>query len=71
MNSLVMEVLYANHLICPECGEKQKVEMSSSENTLIFECCSCKEIIQTTEDECCVYCQYGEVKCPSQQVKWN
>jgi len=71
MNHLVLEVLYKNRLTCPECGAKETVEMLSLEISRIFECNSCKEIIQANEDKCCVYCQYGKVKCPLQQVKWN
>ncbi|MBL4593526.1 MAG: transposase [Flavobacteriales bacterium] len=71
MNDLVLEVLYKNTLTCPECGSHQTVEMLSLESARIYECETCNEIIQSNEDECCVNCQYGEVKCPSQQVKWN
>jgi len=71
MNDLVLEVLYQNKLTCPECLSHQKAEMISMEVSKIFECETCKEIIQANEDACCIYCQYGEVKCPSEQVKWN
>jgi uncharacterized protein (DUF2225 family) len=71
MNDLVLEVLYKNKLTCPECGAQQKAEMSTMENSRIYECDTCKEIIQANEDECCVYCQYGEVKCPGEQIRWN
>lgn len=71
MNDLVLEVLYKNKLTCPECGATENVEMQSLEISKIYECETCNEIIQANEDECCVYCQYGEVKCTMQQVKWN
>ena len=71
MNSLVMEVLYKNCLVCPECGAKQKVEMLETGYSYAYQCDSCLEIIEKKEDDCCVYCSYGEVKCPSEQVKWN
>lgn len=71
MNDLVLEVLYTNTLTCPECGAKQNSEMLSLESSRIYECNTCNEIIQSNEGECCIHCQYGEVKCPTQQVKWN
>ena len=71
MDDLVLEVLYKNKLTCPECGARQEVEMLALESARIYECGSCQEIIQSNEDQCCVNCQYGDVKCPSEQVKWN
>jgi uncharacterized protein (DUF2225 family) len=71
MNHLVLEVLYANKLTCPECHANQKVEMLGVTNSRIFECETCSELIQANEDECCICCQYGEVKCPTEQVMWN
>ena len=71
MNDLVLEVLYKNKLTCPECGAHQEVEMLALESSRIYECETCNELIQTNEGECCIYCQYGEVKCPNEQVRWN
>jgi hypothetical protein len=71
MDNLVLEVLYRNKLTCPECGAEENVEMLSMEIARIYKCDTCNEISHVNEDECCVYCQYGEVKCPSEQVKWN
>ncbi len=71
MNQLLLEVLYQNTLDCPKCGNKQKVEMLSLESPHYYQCDSCHEVIQSTNGKCCVYCQYGEVKCPIEQVKRN
>jgi len=71
MDSLVMEVLYRNNLSCPECGEKQKSEMLDEDYSYAYQCNGCASIIEKKENDCCVYCSYGEVKCPSQQMKWN
>lgn len=71
MNDLILEVLYKNELTCPECGHKQRVEMTVGEDAHIYSCNACFETIQSNEDECCVYCQYGEVKCTTEQVRWN
>ena len=71
MNDLVLEVLYKNVLTCPECGAKEHSEMNSLEISRIYECNSCKEIVQANDDKCCIYCQYGDAKCPTEQVKWN
>ena len=71
MNDLVLEVLYKNKLTCPECGSQKEIEMLAFKKARIYECESCNEIIQANEDKCCISCQYGEVKCTAEQVKWN
>ena len=71
MNDIVLEVLFSNKLTCPECGAHETLEMSPTEKMRIYECATCEEIVQTNEGECCVHCQYGEVKCPEVQVQWN
>lgn len=71
MDGLVIEVLSKNELTCPECGTQQAAEMLDSGHSYAYQCDGCKEIIEKKEESCCVYCSYGEVKCPSQQIKWN
>lgn len=71
MNDLILEVLYKNKLTCPECGHQQIAEMSSEENHRAYECDRCYEIVQSNENKCCIYCQYGDVKCTGEQIKWN
>jgi hypothetical protein len=71
MNESILEELCKNELTCPECGNKQLVEMSEEEDNHVYSCNACFEVIQSNEDECCVYCQYGEVKCTMEQVRWN
>jgi phage terminase large subunit GpA-like protein len=71
MNSLVLEVLNKNSLSCPECGENQRVDMLDADYSFAYQCNSCNSIIEKKENSCCVYCSYGEVKCPTQQIKWN
>lgn len=69
--SLVTEVLSKNQLTCPECASQQSAEMLDTGHSYAYQCDNCLEIIEKKEDSCCVYCSYGEVKCPTQQIKWN
>lgn len=71
MDNLVLQVLYKNILTCPNCGATQPVKMLALEVRSVYQCNACKKIIQAHANECCIYCEYGEVKCPSEQVKWN
>lgn len=71
MDNLVSDVLNRNQLTCPECGTKQKGEMLEAAYSYAYQCNGCSEIIEKKNGSCCVYCSYGDVKCPSEQIKWN
>jgi len=71
MDNIVTDVLNKNELTCPECGTKQKGEMLEAAYSYAYQCNGCSEIIEKKSDSCCVYCSYGEVRCPSEQIKWN
>ena len=71
MDNIVTDVLNKNELTCPECGTKQKGEMLEAAYSYAYQCNGCSEIIEKKPDSCCVYCSYGEVRCPSEQIKWN
>ncbi|MGC9354704.1 MAG: GDCCVxC domain-containing (seleno)protein [Mariniphaga sp.] len=32
-----------------------------------YECENCKTVLRPKSGDCCVYCSYGTVKCPSKQ----
>ncbi|MEX0980725.1 MAG: GDCCVxC domain-containing (seleno)protein [Bacteroidales bacterium] len=32
-----------------------------------YECENCHQLLKPIQGDCCVYCSFGSVKCPSQQ----
>jgi hypothetical protein len=34
-----------------------------------YECEGCKTLLRPTPGDCCVFCSYGSVKCPSIQAQ--
>jgi hypothetical protein len=42
------------------------------DRSVFYECNSCHEILKAQEGDCCVFCSYGDVACPSvQRTKTN
>lgn len=54
-------------ITCPHCGHKKTEIMPTDACRYFYECESCKNILKPKEGDCCVYCSYGTVKCPSKQ----
>jgi len=54
-------------ITCPICGFKKKETMPIDTCQFFYKCENCNEILRPNEKECCVYCSFGSVKCPSVQ----
>lgn len=52
---------------CPMCGNIEKVTMPDKGCQHFYQCSSCKETISPKEGDCCVFCSYGDTKCPVMQ----
>jgi hypothetical protein len=55
-------------LTCPNCGYKKDEIMPTDACQFFYECENCKTILRPKQGDCCVYCSYGTVKCPSIQA---
>lgn len=54
-------------ITCPECEHKQEVEMPTDKCQHFYQCLECNKLIKPKENDCCVYCSYGDKKCPMKQ----
>ncbi|RIH92476.1 GDCCVxC domain-containing (seleno)protein [Meiothermus granaticius] len=54
-------------LTCPACGFKQTETMPTEACVRLYECPSCHTWLRPKAGDCCVFCSYGDVKCPPQQ----
>ncbi|MEB0260293.1 MULTISPECIES: GDCCVxC domain-containing (seleno)protein [unclassified Mucilaginibacter] len=52
-------------LSCPNCGHKKEESVPLDSCLFFYECESCKSILTPQPGDCCVFCSYGTVKCPS------
>ena len=54
-------------LTCPECGHRKKEVMPTDSCQWFYECAKCHTLLKPQEGDCCVFCSYGDVPCPSIQ----
>jgi len=52
---------------CPVCGHNKEEEMPTNACQFFYECENCKTVLRPNEGDCCVFCSFGSVVCPSIQ----
>ncbi|MHB1048440.1 MAG: GDCCVxC domain-containing (seleno)protein [Bacteroidota bacterium] len=56
-------------LVCPHCGQKRDELMPVDSCVYFYKCESCKKILKPKDGDCCVFCSYGSMVCPSKQTE--
>lgn len=56
-------------ITCPSCSYKSTEIMPVNYCQIWYKCKKCEIVIKPKKDECCIYCSYGNVMCPSKQKK--
>jgi hypothetical protein len=51
-------------LTCPECSTQSKNLMPTDACQYFYDCPGCGVLLKPKKGDCCVYCSYGDVKCP-------
>ncbi len=54
-------------ITCPHCGHAKAELMPTDACQWFYECEACHALLNPLPGDCCVYCSYGTVKCPSKQ----
>lgn len=62
-----MDILPKSTITCPNCGFQKEETMPTDACQFFYECKSCKTVLKPLEGDCCVYCSFGSVACPSIQ----
>ena len=60
---------HKSKLVCPHCSHEKTITMPSTFCQYFLECTNCKTVIKAKAGDCCVFCSYGDIKCPSIQKK--
>lgn len=55
-------------LTCPKCGYSERIEMPTNACAFFHECNCCHVRLRPKPGDCCVFCSYGSVPCPSIQA---
>ncbi|HMS63792.1 MAG TPA: GDCCVxC domain-containing (seleno)protein [Ignavibacteria bacterium] len=66
-----MDFLTKSTLICPKCDFAVVLEMPTNSCLFFYQCENCKTILKPLPGDCCVFCSFGNVKCPSVQQNNN
>lgn len=51
------------NVTCPKCGHKQPMEIPTHSCQVFYKCGGCSKTI-SAKKSCCVFCDYGDRKCP-------
>lgn len=62
-----MQLITKAKLTCPLCGFTEQLEMPIDACQFFHECTNCKTILRPKPGDCCVFCSFGDVACPSKQ----
>ena len=63
-----MQVTPTSTITCPHCGTADSVEMPTNACIYFYECTGCQGLLQPLRGDCCVFCSYGDVRCPPVQM---
>ncbi|MDD4971030.1 MAG: GDCCVxC domain-containing (seleno)protein [Paludibacter sp.] len=64
-------IILESVVTCPECGHSKSETMPTETCLYYYECEHCHVVLKPKKGDCCVFCSYGTVKCPSIQEKEN
>jgi hypothetical protein len=63
-----VEATLTSTITCPECGTSATERMPTNACVYFYECAGCNKLLQPLAGDCCVFCSYGDVKCPPIQM---
>ncbi|TBR72129.1 MAG: hypothetical protein EPN64_18845 [Burkholderiaceae bacterium] len=62
-------VVLDSTLTCPHCGHVKTERMPTDACQWFYECQHCHAVLKPKPGDCCVFCSYGTVPCPSAQQR--
>ena len=51
-------------ITCPECGHVAAETMPMDRCVFFWECVACRVVVRPKDGDCCVFCSYGDKRCP-------
>lgn len=61
-------VVLTTTIKCPWCGAEREEQMAADACQFFYECANCGKVLRPLAGDCCVFCSYGTVSCPSMQA---
>jgi hypothetical protein len=63
------DVIFESTITCPDCGFTRRETMPTDACQHFYDCRNCGATLKPKAGDCCVFCSYGDVKCPPVQMK--
>src|SRR3546814_6073151 len=63
----VTDLQLLSTLTCPECRHQASETMPTTACQFFYECPGCGVVMRPKQGDCCVFCSYGIVPCPTIQ----
>lgn len=57
-------VILESTITCPSCGHRSSEIMPTDACQFFYDCKGCGALLKPNAGDCCVFCSYGDVKCP-------
>ena len=54
-------------IVCPACGHRESEIIPEDACQYFYQCKGCRVVLKPKKGDCCVFCSYGDVKCPTAQ----
>jgi hypothetical protein len=67
-DSVEEHMIQESIITCPTCGFSKTETMPTDACQFFYECSGCGAMMRPKSGDCCVYCSYGSVPCPSIQA---
>jgi len=49
---------------CPECGHRKRELMPTDACVVFYVCEGCGAMLKPLKGDCCVFCSFGDARCP-------
>ena len=64
---MVPAMIADSTITCPKCGHAATEQMPTNACQFFYDCNGCGKRLKPKPGDCCVFCSYGSVPCPSIQ----
>ncbi|HEX9796018.1 MAG TPA: GDCCVxC domain-containing (seleno)protein [Anaerolineales bacterium] len=61
--------MLASRLTCPACGAMDDKTMPIDSCLFFYTCPACGAALRPAPGDCCVFCSFGSMPCPSKQLE--
>ena len=55
-------------IVCPNCGHRETETMPTNACWYFYDCKGCGALLKPKAGDCCVFCSYGDERCPPMQT---